>query len=402
MIRSLIAAAASMAIPFVAAAQVPDGNSANAEVRLDPEDRLPALTGAENDSPAAIRRSALSVVGASDATSVSLTLSQAERVLTRNGERFGSITLKAPLATSGDEGAFLTEQGISNKASAELAYTWIFGDFSFAALAPAGERAIQFRRACDAKARDNPGYQGLIPDSQRTLGQLQQDFIEKTCKPFNNVLKMAKDQQDQLTPEEVAALRAIEKVLDRQDIYILNVAASFGYKKFDYFNLGDFAEQNAQRYPVSISVSWGLNSGKDQPFFGVGYQHKRDYKEADKRVVCPVLAPGASQLECKNAVFDLPKRNVDHTLFALVRTGNMFGRITTKAGNWAPMFELKVGYDFEDKAWGVSAPLYLFLDKDKTFKGGVRVAWQQAGKGETEDKFKAAFFIVKSFDYFGL
>lgn len=400
MIRLLVAAAAGASIPVPAAAQVGD-DPALGGLRVVSEARLPELTGAQDDSAPAVRRSAFSLVGASDATSVSLTLSEAERVLTQNGEGFGAITIKAPLASSGDEGTFLTEQGIASKASAEVAYTWILSDLSFGTVAPAGSVAIQVLKACEAEVEANPAYEALRADSQNTLEQLQTTFKQKKCKPFGNVSKLTKDELSQLTAEQLTALRAVQKELDEQAIYIINLNASFGYKKFDYLKLSDFAEEKAKRHPFSVSVSGGVNPGKDKPFFGVGYLYKREFKEGEKRVICPVPPPGAPQVECKNAIFDLPKRNVDHTLFGLVRTSNMFGLITHKVGKWAPMFELKIGYDFEDKVFGASAPLYLFLDKDKSFKGGIRVSWQEAAKGEAEDKLKAAFFIVKSFDYFG-
>ena len=58
-------------------------------------------------------------------------------------------------------------------------------------------------------------------------------------------------------------------------------------------------------------------------------------------------------------------------------------------------FSLKAAYDFEDKVFGVSAPLYLFSDSSG-LRGGLRVDWQNV-----EDKrFGVGVFIGTPFKLF--
>jgi hypothetical protein len=251
--------------------------------------------------------------------------------------------------------------------------------------------------------------------AQGPNGETLTSLLKKNCPSGNSIASLPQAELEKyLTPEEATIVRRHRQLRDTP-ITILNLNASIGYKKFSYLNPVDFSELSRKTVPFAVSAALGFNRRASAPFFGFGYEYKRDYKAADERVLCP--APAAPPpTECKSSEFDAPNENIDHTAFALVRTANLFGipaLMSRKARQddavdpaaqdrkFMPVVEFKAAYDVKDKTFSFAAPIYFFLDNDKQFKGGFRTAWQQ-GRGTEPDRLKFSFFVVKSFDFFGL
>jgi hypothetical protein len=376
----------------------PDGAS------VAPPKAVGPIMSATGTSDSAIPQTALSALTSSGDSTVSLTISPKTNGLLRgDGQQAVSLTLNAPLNDAGTEGSFITEQGIPNKWSAELSYTFVFGNFSDPALF---ER--EYVQNCTKQANKDIMRLGLI-------GEGSTAYRKNLCHFGTPVSSLTEeDLRRFLTPEKAATVHA-HRALRDSPIKILNLSASIGYKKFSYLKPSDFSEHSDKTVPFSLSVAYGINPNAEAPFYGFGYTYKRDYKAADDRIFCP-LPGGPAPIECKSDKFDPPKRNIDHSVFGLVRTTNLFGipaalSRKTKAqdkddtdvapSQFMPIVEIKATYDIQDKIFGVSVPVYIFLDKDKQFKGGFRTEWQQ-GTGTEKDRVKFSFFVVKSFDFFGL
>jgi len=380
------------------------GQLAPDRTSVAPPKAVGPIISATGTSDSAIPQTALSALASSGDSTISLTISPKTNGLLRgDGQQTASLTLNAPLNDAGTEGSFITEQGLPDKWSAEFSYTLIFAHFSD----PATIEQEYFKNCSDQAARDITRL-GLV-------GEASTAYRKNLCHFGQSAASLTQEELRKfLSPEKAAAVHA-HRALRDSPIKILNLSASIGYKKFSYLKPTDFSEQGDKTVPFSLSVAYGINPNAEAPFYGFGYTYKRDYRAADDRIFCPAPS-GTAPIECKSDKFDPPTRNIDHSVFGLVRTTNLFGipaALSRKtrgqrkddmdivSPRFMPIVEIKATYDIHDKIFGVSLPVYIFLDKDKQFKGGFRTEWQQ-GTGAEKDQLKFSFFVVKSFDFFGL
>jgi len=182
-----------------------------------------------------------------------------------------------------------------------------------------------------------------------------------------------------------------------RNLWIINLAAAIGYKEFDYFNPVDFGDRDSKATPYSLSASIGLQPARDAPLLALGYQYKRDFKDAKKSTQC--LAGSGGIPQCRYDIFDAPKTEISQTAFVMTRA-KLFGAAKTEAATGLrPVLELKVAYDFEEKRFGVAAPVYFLLDDDGGLKGGLRFEWQEKGSDPDAKQFGFSVFVAKSFGF---
>lgn len=402
----LLAGAVSLSSPGAFAQTVPVDT-------IEPSHRPERLQSATNESQGGISKPAISVLGSADDAEVALTIGMnPDKVIGNGGQEFASITFRAPLGDNG-EGALLTQQGIPNKAGVDVAYTWILGASATEALrdlspdVSAGVRAVEakFMQLCILATSNSDEYLAIAADPNLQgkpdeIRQAQRTYLDTTCETGVSIWQRKKELLDLYLDDD--DLRAISRSLDKwrnSSVTVVNLAGGAGYQEFEYLDPVGFGELSEDHTSFYASASVGFSFSTTSPFVGFGYQYRHDYEDAAKRVICPPPAAPGTTVECKNAIFDLPERDVDHSVFGLIRIANLFG--DARWGD-APIVELKAAYDFEDDIFSASLPVYFIMDDAGDFKGGVRVGWEERGNDPNKDEFSAGFFIVKSFDFMGL
>ncbi len=368
----------------------------------------PETTTNDGSSGIGIPKGSISAVASNDASSVSLTIGPKSQNLRPNGEIIPSLTISAPLDKETGRGSLFSESGVGNKFSAKFGLTIVDFDFLPDVTEAEFEARAKFQQNCNINARSLKGYTDIQPGPRQQ--QLQQAFLSSTCVAPTaakicttpELLKLGL-----LDATEERALCDPQEKADERDLWIFNLNGSIGYNEFSYLDPSDFSSQKTDRTSFAFSAGAGWHPGEDQPFFAAGYQYKRDFEASKSKILCPASSPDDPFL-CRQSAFAAPKRNVDHNIFGLVRSANIFGPNDEDKPNLAPIVELRGKYDIKDKLFGVSLPIYLFLDKDKSFKGGVRVDWeerieeQEDGSEIIEDDFTFGVFIAKSFDFLGV
>ena len=384
-------------------------------------ERVTAITAADNNQRTGLPSSGVALEASTDASEISLTLtSKRNGMLQEGGEENWSVVAKAPLDKEKGEGSFVTEQGLSNQFAVEAGYSLILDPGIGANLSAAAEAATaKFVHNCPEQAKEHPDYpqpksfsaaeQQLSPAAQEVLQQQrglalkqeQDQFAALFCTGtgIHGRADTELTRYGLLSPTDIAAIRDEQRRRRDRDISVLNLTSSIGYTRFSYRDRATFAETKDNKLSFAVSFSAGIHPGRNAPFLGAGYEYKREYQGQDKTVICP--AGAGTSVECRNAVFDPPKRDTSHTLFALIRYAD-FTREDPRAFRLPIAVELRAGYDVKDKIFGVSVPTYFFLDDKKSFRGGAKFSWAERTADSRKDEFKFGIFLVKSFDLFGL
>lgn len=404
--RLIMCAAGAAILPLAAQAQSdPASPSDPPPVRTatqEVERRAPELTESSADVPIGRAPNAASLIASTEGTSAVLTIQAGKPKLSRNGSVSLAFTLKAPLNAAGTEGAFVTQQGLSNKFTAGFGFTMVRADLS----GPTVEEEEAIRggwETCmtiNGKSPEFPTVSNQY-ETEVQLRQRQTDFLAAKCPGAKGVRKLSEETLDEMaklgyfTPGQLETVRKYRQRIKRTPLLLLNVAGSMGYNSYASLNQADFSKRKTERMPYAISVSGGVSLGRGRPYLAAGYQLRVDYEDAQKRVVCPASPTPPANNPCQYQIFDLPKENIDHSAFALMRIGGPFS-----IGAGTPMIEVKVAYDFQDRVWGVDMPVYFFVDKDKSLRGGVRLSWEERGNDPEKDTLRFGIFVVKELNPF--
>ena len=344
------------------------------------------------------------LAASNDDSTVSLTIApERNGLLTESGSQSWSLTLKAPLDKDSGSGTFVTETGLSNQFAAEFSYSRIFAKFApISALSEAAK--LKFLTRCKAEAREQPAYALLQAGPQGTpsLEVAQKNFERHYCEEGGDWpgLPVATLRRF-LSPAEVAAVKGEEFAQAGEPIKLLNLSGSVGYREFKFLSPTTFVENKKKEMTYAFSISGGYIAGRGQPFFGGGYEYKRDFTEKPKRVVCPAATAGLPT-SCPFKVFDAPERDISHNVFALVRIADLFPREEPNKFRLPIALEVRAGYDIHDKILGVSVPVYFLFDDKGGFRGGAKFDWANRSADSKKDEFKFGIFVVKSFDLFHL
>lgn len=385
----LLAVSAAALPPSIACAQGNPAPAADPYIESKTEHQK-ILTVPQGDSSAGIPREAYAVTASTDDNVLAFTLAPTSQGFKRGVESALNVTLKVPLgAALGGQGATVADQGLSDKFSASLSYSLIFTPFG-----PTKEQAganEALRRACAAAMKEHAGRPAM-------------SFIEPFCLKGGGVRGLTDDQLRTIAGENKEALEEVGEIIAyrekkrRAPVVLVNVTGSLGTRAYESQDPVTFTERSTDRTSVSVNATIGASLGKRRIFIGGGFQYRRDYSDPEKRVICP---PGVTT-DCPSEIFDLPTPDIDHTVFALTRF-----ELPINVGGVRPLVEVRGGYDFEDKLWGVQVPVYFLTDDQGGFRGGVRFNWESRPKlpvGTTPDKPNTSIgvFFVKSFDQFAI
>jgi hypothetical protein len=390
----LFAGAALLALQAGSAMAEEKSSSGNA---LADAQAATTIVGPENEPQTGIATSAVSFNASNSDSEVTLTLApKNDGLLTRTGSTSWAATLKAPLDKDAGSGSFVTELGLSNKFSAGFSLTRIFGRLG--SFHPPRDAAVaRYVSRCHAAARLTPEW-AAKPEGERA------DFEREKCGTAGDVAGLPEAFLGlHAAPDDVRLIKSDETAHARTSVSILNISAELGYNEYEFFSASDFSEGKEDKLSYAVSVSYGINPSRSSPFFGAGYEYKREFEAPDKKTICPASNNPGSPVECKSAVFGEPEKKVSHNVFALARYADFFKSNRTDSRTRLPIAaEVRLGYDLHDKILGASVPVYFLLDDKGGFRGGVRFDWANGTKDSSADEFKFGVFVVKSFDFFGL
>jgi hypothetical protein len=414
--RTLILALASVSgwsVPAFSQDNGITGASSNHERRKDVVvketiERLPAVESAASDPQDGVATSSISVLGSSNDTSVAVTISSEPNIIPDWGYGYGSLVLRAPLNEDATTTSFLTTQGLTNKVSVTGSYTFLFINTRVEPATIADIRTLtdQLDLKCenDLRKRASPEELALLDGPNDNTARYA--LLDKEC--FKSTVLEQRPEGYKKKFVTAADQNKIDGIagdlIGERSLTILNVSGSIGYKKFTYLDGISFAENARKTTPFSLSATIGYHDHRTAPLIAIGYEYKRDYKAADKRVLCPV-GTGTTPVECKFEIFDKPKDDNSHTLFGLARFRNLFAigskdrSTATKPAKSGAVLEIKGAYNFHDKIFGISVPLYFLLDKEGEVKAGVRMDWEEKGSNPDKDQLRFGVFVTKSFGF---
>ena len=167
-------------------------------------------------------------------------------------------------------------------------------------------------------------------------------------------------------------------------ITLIQATGSIGVDDFKFRDPLAFTEDKRRRTTYAVGASIGHAPKGTAIFVSGGFEYRRGWEAPDKRIICPAPT-GTANIECTQAVFGPPERDVDKTAFASVRMLNPLGLGSQKR----PIgFELRAAYDAKDDVFGVEAPLYFLRDAKGALRGGLKIGW------DTKDKDLGVSFFV--------
>lgn len=165
---------------------------------------------------------------------------------------------------------------------------------------------------------------------------------------------------------------------------LLQVSGGIGVEDFKFRDALTFAEDKRRRTTYSIGASIGHAPKGVPAFISGGFEYRRGWEAPDKKILCPA-GTGPSNVECTQAVFGPPARDIDHTAFASLRMMNFLGLGSQKR----PVgFELRAAYDVKDDVFGVEAPIYFLRDAKGALRGGMKIGW------DTKDRDVGVSFFI--------
>ena len=280
-------------------------------------------------------------------------------------KQYHGLKLTAPIDKSTKSGNFLTNTGFTNKFAAE--FTWS-GMHSRYATEEEFHREISdyagvFVEVFDRCVTDNNG-------DESKCNELQENETYKA-----------------LTAQLISALKPIN-IVDRA-VWYYGVSTSAGYEKHNFRDATDLSKLNQEKVSYSISPFIGVTPNANDLYLGFGYKHSVQYKDVDEKTKCGTIDENGFQ-ECLSASFMEPEKKTESSVFGLARY-----RLGQEDSNFPIAIEIKAGFDFDNDTFGVSAPIYLFADKDSNLRGGVRLAWD-----DDDNDLTAGIFVGSSFDLF--
>lgn len=167
---------------------------------------------------------------------------------------------------------------------------------------------------------------------------------------------------------------------------ILQGTFGFDVNDFKWRDPATFTLSEPRRTSYHASGSIG-RMPNGSTFYAVGFRYERGFEAPKNRIFCQAAAP--APFECIQGAFGPPERNVDTSVFGLLRRLNPFGASLPMA------MELRLAYDVEDDVFSVQAPLYFFLDSKRRYRGGIIAGWDS----HNED-FRVGVFVGVPFDLF--
>jgi hypothetical protein len=177
-----------------------------------------------------------------------------------------------------------------------------------------------------------------------------------------------------------------------QHRFLISVAAGLGVEDFEFLDPQSFSEDEVRKTSYYASAVLGILPRDSATFFSIGGEYRRSYKAPDQRILCPPSVAG-SPIECTQAIFGPPARNIDENLFGSLRTLNLFGL----TGARSPfVLEVKAAYDLKDDVVGLEIPIYALLDAKGQFRGGVRFGWDS-----DKDDVRVGLFVGVPFSFTG-
>ena len=385
----LLAASASALLPSIAFAQEDQAPITLAETA---EGHARTLTAPTADSGSGVPRERYALSASTADNVLAVTIAPVAPRFTGSDESALTVTFKAPLGTTlgGSAESTVADQGLANKFSGSVSYSLIHTSFGATGAEAAAVETIMKR--CRAALDRQLGRRSTTDEFQAQCNNDASNPFEMSDEDLRARIGSGPGQVSAAMVEAIVGYRERKRT---QPLVLLNVTGSVGVRDYSSLNPGDFSDRKTERTSMAFNLTGGVSFGNTGLFLGGGYQYRRDYKDAEKREVCPA----GSTTGCRTEIFDLPKADIDNSAFAVLR---FRGPQVGIANGTAPIVEVKVAYDFQDKLWGVQIPIYFVTDEEGGLRGGLRFTYESRGNDPNKQTTTFGVFMVKSFDQLGL
>lgn len=272
------------------------------------------------------------------------------------------VTFSAPIEKGETRSNFITNSGLASDFETKLA--WSFFTTKPTKLSISPDKLIEFsidaQKRCE---RDNPNK-----DKQHCLTG---NFDEARYKAYFD--------------EDLLNLISNDVKNNTSPMFFAKFEASLGFTQSEYFDMQTLNAMKEDKIPYSLNTTLGVLPVHRGTFFGLGLLHKVTYKNTDEETICiPEAGDGE---KCQTGSFSKPERDKDFTGYAVLRYQKAEKPLA---------LEIRAGYDFEDKVFGIEAPIYLFEDKNRNLRGGVKLAWSDKEDTDTE----IGIFLGSRFNFF--
>lgn len=334
-----------------------------------------AVSSAGGDSSLGPLKPQVLVTGGVDSGEVAVTFATNTATWQNFGESTASVSFSAPYNKDDGRGSFITEAGLPNAYSVEIAGSISLVSTSFSETKKAYTDAKQSYLAtkdailqnCRAKFPDTP-IKSCIDISDDEL------LKNHASKEQHRQIKLAKD--------------GAEAALLKQSYLALQGSVNYGLEELKYRDPADFAKQDSTKDVFSLSASMlYIPKLSNHLAFVAGGEYEREYKLPDSETRCQPQQTGDNFLSCFNSAYGPPEKDDSATIFGAFRFSH--GK-----GDRPITGEVKFAVDPDSGDWGVEAPLYLIKDKDQKYVGGIRVGYES----EDKDAFFGVF-VGSTFDF---
>lgn len=319
-----------------------------------------------------------------------------------------ALTATVPIDQDESRGDFITENGLPNKWGIGGSITINFTPFDpnkdlnetdVGVLHTANYIQLAYRTLCahhvvnkfidaggDRTAKKPSAHWDA---SMNSMCELNSAWGQQKLKTLKDVTGLS-DNEVQTLKDALnnGSTKIAAKVLDKPT-HFANFSVNIGGDSFSFRDPNSFATQSERELSFATSAFYGFKpKAGGRKFFGVGAEYKEEFVAPNSSIRCQPSDPDEI-VECTNAVFGPPQKQIDAKIFGVARY--LLNDVA---------IEFRAAYDGQDNEWGVELPIYLISDESNRLNGGIRFAYD-SDDGQGNDDFKVGIFISQPFSLSG-
>ncbi|MDY7098448.1 MAG: hypothetical protein SXU28_09955 [Pseudomonadota bacterium] len=269
-----------------------------------------------------------------------------------------SISFSAPFDKDDKRGSFITQSGLPDAYSAEIA-------LSGSIVAPQEPAPFAGPSVVTLINLSGPARARCLDDNKKPDPE---DDGSKTCNALSFSALIEKYGTKSEKDQKRKMFQAITNQLGNQKYVGWQIAGSVGREAFDHRDPVTLAKIDADKTVFSLSSSITYVPQIDKPLtYLIGAEVERDFELPTAETRCPADAGGNPTVTCFTAAFGPPQRETASTVFAAIRYTNI--------DDFPIGGELRLALNPETGDWGAEMPIYFLRSAKGKLNGGVRLAY---------------------------
>lgn len=161
---------------------------------------------------------------------------------------------------------------------------------------------------------------------------------------------------------------------DKSYSYFYGVQSEFGIDDFKFYSEDDLSKNSKSKEVYSLGGNIGLLTGSTS-FVGnllvnLSFKYQETYKAADTKTACPNAIPDDNYQVCLTGAIGEPVFSRKRLYSVELRKQYEFAAVA-----------VKFTFDDVENDKAVDFPIYLLKDKDKLFRGGIKLGWVETDQG---------------------